>query len=135
MLKENNKRFIGIVILIFVLVIMAGCSSKPAAEKTQPNTLDQNSRVTAPATKALTQTEAAEQFVNAHGLKIYINSGNCVDIQLPETFEVKKNGIPIGDLLKQRNEQSKQIGLDFSSYLGKKVTLYTYGVESKQVVS
>lgn len=84
------------------------------------------------ASKLLTQFEAAEQFVKSQGYQIMINSGTNADIQLPDSFDVINNGIQIGDLLKKRNEISKQSGLDFSSYLGTRVTYITYGVETEK---
>ncbi|WP_366942907.1 DUF4830 domain-containing protein [Syntrophomonas sp.] len=41
----------------------------------------------------------------------------------------------IGELLRKSNELSKQNGLDFSSYLGKQVTLITYSVYNKQNIA
>lgn len=79
-----------------------------------------------------TQFEAAEQFVESQGYQIMMNSGANVDIQLPCSFDVIMNGFEIGDLLMSRNEISKQKGFDFSGYLGTKVTLITYGVESEK---
>jgi hypothetical protein len=134
-LKENKKSFIVTVILTFTLVIMAGCSSKPLNEKTQPSSTapitDESTNNAAPVAKTLSQQETAEKFVTDHGYKIYLNSGMNADLQLPATFTEKKNDVAVGELLKQRNELSKQKGLDFSGYLSKKVTLYTYGVETK----
>ena len=63
-----------------------------------------------------------------------MNSGANFDLQLPSSFDEIKNGVQIGELLKKSNELSKQNGLDFSSYLGKQVTLITYGVYNKQKV-
>lgn len=87
---------------------------------------------TASATKTLTQYETAEQFVKNQGYEIQVNSGANYDLQLPGSFNEIKNGIQIGDLLKKRNELSKQNGLDFSSYLGQPVTLITYSVKNEK---
>lgn len=82
----------------------------------------------------LDQFETAEQFVKSQGYEIIMNSGANFDLQLPSSFDEIKNGVQIGELLKKSNELSKQNGLDFSSYLGKQVTLITYGVYNKQKV-
>lgn len=82
----------------------------------------------------LDQFETAEQFVKSQGYEIIMNSGANFDLQLPSSFDEIKNGVQIGELLKKSNELSKQNGLDFSSYLGKQVTLITYGVYDKQKV-
>ena len=87
---------------------------------------------TAAPTKLFTQFEAAEQFVKSQGYSIMMNSGANFDLQLPVSFDEIKNDVLIGDLLKKRNEISKQNGFDFSSYLGKKVTLITYGVKNEK---
>lgn len=88
----------------------------------------------ASAAKILTQIETAEQFVKSQGYQIIMDSGANFDFQMPSSFDEIMNGVHIGDLLKKRNELSKQNGLDFSSYLGKQVTLITYAVENKQKV-
>ncbi|CEP68096.1 Uncharacterized [Moorella glycerini] len=143
MIKENKQVFLAIVILVFGLVNMAGCSQKPivenahpatGVEETQPSPASQSASDTTPAAEALTQQEAAELFVHNLGYKIVTNSGANYDLQLPDTFKEEKNGVQIGELLKKRNEQSKQYGMDFSGYLGKQVTLYTYSVENKNKV-
>lgn|GEM_PF-458286 len=87
---------------------------------------------TASATKTLTQYETAEQFVKKQGFEIQVNSGANYDLQLPCSFNDIKNGVEIGDLLTKRNEVSKKNGLDFSSYLGKPVTLITYSVKNEK---
>ncbi len=84
------------------------------------------------AAEILTQIESAERFVEQQGYQIMMNSGANYDLQLPGSFDQVINGVNIGDLLNERNEISKQNGLDFSSYLGQPVTLITYGVESEQ---
>ncbi|WP_258359098.1 DUF4830 domain-containing protein [Moorella sulfitireducens (nom. illeg.)] len=143
MLKENKHVFLAIVVLVFWLVNMAGCSQKPtvenahpapAVEETQPFPASQSASDTTPVTKELTQQEAAELFVHNLGYKIVTNSGASYDLQFPDTFTEVKNGVRIGELLKRGNELSKQYGMDFSGYLGKQVTLYTYSVENKNKV-
>ncbi|MDD2300658.1 MAG: DUF4830 domain-containing protein [Syntrophomonadaceae bacterium] len=143
MVIENKRNFIGTVILIFSLVFIAGCSPKMEVEDKHPASLAETTQLSptlqaandkTPADKRLTQCETAEQFVKNHGYVILMNSGANFDLQFPITFNEKSNGVQIGDLLKKRNELSKQNGLDFSSYLGKQVTLITYGVENQKKV-
>jgi hypothetical protein len=80
----------------------------------------------------LIQSETAAQFAKDQGYEIQVNSGANYNLQLPGSFNEIKNGVQIGDLLKKRNEVSKQNGLDFSGYLGKSVTLITYGVKNEE---
>lgn len=80
----------------------------------------------------LSQFETAEQFVKSQGYQIIMNSGANFELQLPGSFDEIKNGVEIGALLKNRNELSKQNGLDFSNYLGKQVTLVAYAVENER---
>ncbi len=79
----------------------------------------------------LTQYDLTRQFVETRGYKILVNSGANHDLKLPGSFDEIKNGVQIGALLKEKNELSKQVGLDFSNYLGKSVTLVTYGVKTR----
>ncbi len=82
----------------------------------------------------LDQFQTAEQFVKNQGYSIMMNSGANFDLQLPASFNEKKNDFKIGEFLKNRNESSKQNGFDFSSYLSKEVTLITYGVKNEKNV-
>jgi len=83
---------------------------------------------------ALTAMETSIKFVQDRSYRILVNSGANYDLQLPGSFGEIKNGVQIGALLKEKNELSKHEGLDFSNYLGKQVTLVTYGVEDKDNV-
>ncbi len=84
---------------------------------------------------ALSQGEIAERFVRGQGYTILVNSGaKNFGLQLPGSFDGKVKGAEIGALLQERNELSKQYGMDFSDYLGKKVTLVTYAGERKDGV-
>lgn len=82
--------------------------------------------------KLFTQLQTASQFVKSHGYQIMMDSGANFNLKLPDFFDEIKNDIEIGALLKNRNEISKQNGMDFSAYLGKQVTLITYGVKNKK---
>jgi len=138
MLKGNKQVFLAIVFLVLGLLNLVGCSQKaiveddhpaPAVEETEPSPVSPSPN-TAPAAGALTQQEAVELFVHNLGYKIVMDSGANHDLQLPASFTEVKHGVRIGELLKDRNELSKQNGLDFSGYLGKQVSLYTYAVEA-----
>ena len=90
----------------------------------------QTFQVTGSGVAALSPWEAAAQYVRDQGYTILVNSGANFDLQLPGSFEDKVKGAAIGALLNERNEVSKQYGMDFSGYLGQKVTLVTYAGES-----
>lgn len=76
-----------------------------------------------------TQIETSQQFVQDQGYAIMVNSGANFYLQLPVSFDETINGVKIGALFRDINEQSKLNGLDFTSYLGQEVTLVTYGGE------
>lgn len=78
------------------------------------------------------QFETAEQFVKSQGYSIMMNSGANFDLQLPVSFDEINNDVKIGEFFKKMNELSKQNGFDFSRYLGKEVTLITYGVKNEK---
>lgn len=69
-------------------------------------------------------------FLNQKDLKIAINSWAVEDIQLPDDFNFVKDSVNVGELLRQRNELSKQNNLDFSNYMGQKVKMYTAQIET-----
>lgn len=76
-------------------------------------------------------TDTFTKYLADKGYTIIPNSIASGSILLPRTFneEINNiNNINIGQLLKDRNELSKKQGLDFSSYLGKDVTLYTCAI-------
>lgn len=150
----NVKQYAVISVLIFSMLILTGCSSKPAPDKSQvqvPAAVDttptQNTKPspipakTKPASSeamqfpqtppAFDQENAAERFIHDHGYTIEMDSGAGLVIQLPASFTEERNGTAVGALLKKENDLSKQNGLDFSGYLGKEVALITYGVENK----
>lgn len=85
-------------------------------------------------------SEACYKYLKDNDYDIVTNSGAGGLIQLPDSFNMEKDGVKIGELLKDRNEKSiKETNLDFSSYLGKKVYLETAGVrknnsEEKEIV-
>lgn len=75
-------------------------------------------------------SEACYKYINDNNYDIVIDSGASGTIQLPASFNIEKDGVKIGELLKDRNEKSiKEAKLDFSSYLGKKVYFVTAAVK------
>ena len=82
------------------------------------------------AATAVDYQSVAQNFLNQKNLKVIVNSEASEDIQMPTDFKVVKNGINVGDLLKQRNDLSKQNNLEFSKYMGQKVKIYTAGIET-----
>lgn len=141
MTRKSRFLRIGVLFCILGVVWLAGCSGKPVSENTPDRPAPQETTPSpapappAPAQnssdKTLTQQEAAEAFVHAQGYTIQVNSGANFDLQLPNSFAEKRNGVQIGEILRERNELSRQNGMDFSSYLGKKISLYTYAVENQ----
>lgn len=82
-----------------------------------------------------TASDAATKFVNDKGYKVAMNGVGSAYILLPNSFEEQevhkeqKDGLKIGELLLKCNQLSKQNGLDFSGYLGKKVYFFALGLE------
>jgi hypothetical protein len=85
----------------------------------------------APVETLRTQIETSQQFVQDQGYTIMVNSGANFYLQMPVSFDETINGVKIGVLFRDRNEQSKLNGLDFTSYLGQEVMLVTYTGEKK----
>lgn len=71
-----------------------------------------------------------QDFFQQKNLKIAVNSGAAEDIHLPDDFKTVKDSVNVGELLRQRNELSKQNNLDFSNYMGQKVKMYTAQIET-----
>ncbi|MTI81577.1 MAG: DUF4830 domain-containing protein [Firmicutes bacterium] len=69
-------------------------------------------------------------FLEQKNFDSITNSAANAVIKLPTDFNAIKNGIKIGEILKHRNQLSKQNNYDFSSYLGKKVSIYTAAIKS-----
>lgn len=80
-------------------------------------------------------SDAATKFVNDKGYKVAMNGVASAYILLPNSFEEQEEHkeqkvvIKIGELLLKCNHLSKQNGLDFSGYLGKKVYFFALGLE------
>lgn len=120
-------------LLIGLLFTLLGCGS-PTTAPVKENANASTPKVTQPEVTAVVDYQSvARNFLKQKNLKILVNSGAAEDIQLPSDFKTDKNGINginVGDLLKQRNELSKQNNLDFSKYMGQKVKMYTAGIET-----
>ncbi|PRR82501.1 DUF4830 domain-containing protein [Clostridium vincentii] len=72
-------------------------------------------------------------FLKSKGYTLMSDSGAEATIRLPKGFDEVRDDVNVGEILKEANELSKVEGLDFSSYLGKEVTLKAYGLENKEV--
>lgn len=72
--------------------------------------------------------DTAKKYLADNGYTILPNSVALWMVKLPDSFDESIKGIKVGHLLKDRNELSKKLGFDFSSYLGKEVTLFTCAV-------
>jgi predicted small lipoprotein YifL len=91
------------------------------------------SNVNAPVDKSNAPVDyqsVVQDFLKQKNLKILINSGADAEIQLPSDFNAVKDGVRVGDLLRNRNELSKQNNLDFSNYMGQKLLMYTARIET-----
>jgi len=115
--KSFKGSLLGISLIILIAIV---CLFNPKAQanvSTIPiSTLDYQSVV--------------QNYLNQKNLKLVVNSGASKDIELPSDFKVIKDGISVGDLLKQRNELSKQNNFDFSKYMGQKIKMYTARIET-----
>lgn len=113
------RKYLYLVLVLLLSLSIIGCNTKTDApvqvEKTS-STKDYQSIV--------------QDFFNQKNLKIAVNSGAAEDIQLPKDFNVEKDNVNVGKLLKQRNELSKQNDLDFEKYMGQKVKMYTTQIET-----
>ena len=57
------------------------------------------------------------------------NSSASEKILLPTSFDVVIGDVEVGELLRQRNELSKQNGLDFSQYMGQELEMCTVQID------
>lgn len=73
---------------------------------------------------------ATTKYLKDANYEILPNTEAQTIIILPDSFDAEKDGIKIGEVLKDRNEKSKaETNVDFSSYLGKTVYMYTAAVK------
>lgn len=147
---SRYKKLSTLSIILGIAVIMAigvvGLSSSAArshnvikqqtkASKSKPEPVTASHPVTENEQSAinydLSDSDIFTKYLTDKGYTILPNSIAGGSILLPKTFNEEINNIDninIGQLLKDRNELSKKQGLDFSSYLGKDVTLYTCSI-------
>lgn|GEM_PF-1755939 len=88
----------------------------------------------APATgNVVDMTALTVKYLKDHGYSIANSTGGGnlagAKIQLPNSFNAVINEVEIGELLKEKNELSKRNELDFSKYLGQKVSIMTWGLD------
>ena len=74
------------------------------------------------------------KYLKDHGYSIAnaTGGGNLAGakIQLPNSFNAVINEVKIGELLKEKNELSKQNAFDFSMCLGQEVSIMTWGLDA-----
>lgn len=74
--------------------------------------------------------EAVTKYIKDNSYEVLPNTEAQTIIVLPDSFDAENDDIKIGEVLKDRNEKSKaEAKLDFSSYLGKTVYMYTAAVK------
>lgn len=112
------KRNLLMTLLFLLTILQLGCTGTSKV----PATVEASS---------LSFMEPVREYMKHKNLKMYVNSGAHFDLQLPKDFGFEKDGVRYGELLQLRNEQSKQHGFDFTSYMGKKVTLYTAHIQTE----
>lgn len=113
------RKYAYLVLVMLLSVSLLGCNTKTNA----PSPVEQSS-------SSKDYQSVVQDFFKQKNLKISVNSGADEDIRLPNDFKVVKAGINVGELLKQRNELSKQNNLDFAKYMGQKVKMYTAQIET-----
>jgi len=119
--------------LFFILVLslsFVGCNAKlrTTISQTQGN-------VDAQSVAAVDSNKVVQEFLKQKNLKTVVNSVAMENIQLPIDFKVVKDNVKVGDLLRQRNQLSKQNGLEFSKYMGQKVKIYATGIDTGETKS
>ena len=122
---------VGLVIaVVFGVAALINATSKPSnTNLTKTNQEVNNSTVVDYEKQHDTASNAATNFVNDKGYKVALNGVGSAYILLPNSFDEQKDGVKIGELLSKYNKLSKQNGLDFSGYLGKKVYFFALGLE------
>ena len=123
--KSFKWSLIGITVIILISLVCLVNPKVVASSyvQTQSNADKQS-------LEAVDYQSVVQSFLNQKNLKVAVNSGAAQDIQLPSDFKAVKDGINVGNLLKQRNELSKQNNLDFSKYMGGKIKIYTCQIET-----
>ncbi|WP_088186650.1 DUF4830 domain-containing protein [Desulfosporosinus sp. FKA] len=114
------RKYLFLVLVLLLSLSLIGCNTKTDAPAQVEKT-----------NSAKDYQSVVQDFFNQKNLKIAVNSGAAEDIQLPKDFNVVKDNVNVGKLLKQRNELSKQNNLDFEKYMGQKVKMYTAQIETE----
>lgn len=140
-----------------VLVLLAGCASFPGAKR-QPLSAAGTSRLATASQPAVSfpssssysissrsssepavQATAAshsrkytslDDFAKKNGYSILVDSGRIGTLQMPKSFFAVVHHEKVGEYLKACNAFSSKYGLNFSRYLGKKLTLEDHDSES-----
>lgn len=126
---------------IYVILVMpvnfkstsSSSSSISAPDATKENQSSQAN--SAPPTENMVDTTALMvKYLKDHGYSISnaTGGGNLAgtQIQLPNSFNSVINNVKIGELLREKNELSKQNELDFAKYLGQKASIFTWGLDA-----
>ena len=121
----------GVVVAIAIGVLaLTNATSKTSDVDLTPTDQEvNNNKITDDLNQHDAASDAAYKFVNDKGYKVAMNGVGSAYILLPNSFEVQKDGVNIGELLLKYNQLSKQNGLDFSGYLDKKVYFFAIGLE------
>lgn len=123
--KSLKWSLIGVSIISLIALVCLVNPKVIASPYVQP----QSKAETKPAVEVDYQS-VYKDFLEQNNLNISVNSAASDDILLPSDFKVVKDGINVGDLLKQRNELSKKNNLDFSAYMGQKVRMFTSEIKT-----
>ena len=140
------KKDIYLILTLLLLLSLIGCNTKSSTPVSQTqnkadtqsaakNSAQTQSKVDTQSATTVDYQSVARDFLNEKNLKIAVNSVGAEDIQLPSDFKAVKHSVNVGDLLKQRNELSKQNNLEFSKYMGQKVKMYTAQIETGDLKS
>lgn len=123
------KKNIYLVLILVMFFSFIGCDSKSSTSVSQTHIKPDSQSTT------IDYNIIIQNFLKQKNLNMVVNSGDIKEIQLPIDFYAVKDGILIGDLLNKRNELSKQNELDFSEFMGKKVQMYTAGIDTGEAKS
>ena len=135
----NWKKYTYQTVLIFsVIIFLSACSKSSFSSISTPDATKENQRSqansTPPAGNVVDTTALMLKYLKDHGYSISNETGGGnlagAKIQLPNSFNAVINNVKIGELLKEKNELSKRNKLDFSKYLGQKVSIFTWGLDA-----
>jgi len=126
----------GLCIFIVLVSLTIGCSANTnikTADNTPKTTSESNNNIENKRNLLQDHSNAASLFIENLGYKIGINSGVGIGIKLPIDFKYKKDSVEIGDFLYEKNQLSKEFGLDFSKYMGKGLYLLGYQISNNDI--